>query len=608
MKVHFQRLGAALLTLSLLLGTVPAAFAASDSSFGGNRGDGSFGEGSHGGGFKKGTFGSASTRFLSPVKGYTAAQNGDTCAKSEDTFHVAQVKSRGGGTDSIGAYSSGICLSCGTSFKVYDSDVQRSYGENTEKLPSQGVDSEGYLYWRPTFSYGEFGTAYSTFWRFGPGETNQSSSDYIGSYSIGDNFSASIRWAGDGSSSNYYCFRFSVYYTGLAPVDGYYEYQSKPLQNLYVLDSSGKRCYSYSGRGEWSSPSYCAAGSTFKGLTSWISDVNFGFSYFKVEQPILPVRIKPLNGLIDPGKDPTYSSATRPGSSDFGFYFGDNNKLLSDNTANIVNEVNNTYYNPITNTTNNFNNWSYDYSSRTYTVNNTDNSTTTTITYGDEYVTIKEGDTVYNIYYYVQQDGSQTPATCQHEYTSAVTTAATCTGAGVMTYTCSKCQHSYTEAIPAKGHTWQVAQTVDPEQDAEGNITKKGYTLYRCSVCASEYKDETGTGPPSTPSDSGGGNSILDKLGQLIGSVFGGILEVLGGIISKILDALISLVQMLTDKLTLLVENILKIFDTLPAIFSGFLGFLGAVFGFLPEELLLVLEFGLIAVVFVGILLLIFKR
>lgn len=320
------------------------------------------------------------------------------------------------------------------------------------------------------------------------------------------------------------------------------------------------------------------------------------------------VKIKPLSGLIDPGKDPTYSSATRPGSSDFGCYFGDDNKLLSDNVANIVNETNNTYYNPVTNTTTNYNNWSYDYSSRTYTVNNTDNSTTTTITYGDEYVTIKEGDTVYNIYYYVQQDGSQTPATCQHEYTSAVTTAATCTGAGVMTYTCSKCQHSYTEAIPAKGHTWQVAQTVDPEQDAEGNVTKKGYTLYRCSVCATEYKDETGTGPPSTPGDSGSGNSILDKLGQLIGSVFGGILEVLGGIISKILDALISLVQMLTDKLTLLVDNILKIFDTLPAIFSGFLGFLGAVFGFLPEELLLVLEFGLIAVVFVGILLLIFKR
>ena len=608
MNRHVQRLSALVLTLAVLLGTVPATFAASDGSFGGDRGDGGFGGGSHGGGFRKGTFGSASTRFLSPVKGYTAAQNGDTCAKSEDTFHVAQVRSRGGGTDSIGAYSSGICLSCGASFKVYDSDVQRSYGENTEKLPSQGVDSEGYLYWRPTFSHGEFGHKYGTLWIFGPGKTNQSSSAFIGSYSIGDKFSASIRWAGTGSSS-ILSFLFRVHYTGSAPIDGYYQYQLHPFQNLYMLDSSGNRSYSYSGTGGWNSPCYYAAGSTFSGLTEWYPGETFDFSYFEVVQPILPVRIKPLDGLIDPGKDPTYGTSTRPGSSDFGFYFGDDNKLLSDNVANIVNETNNTYYNPITNTTNNYNNWSYDYSSRTYTVNNTDNSTTTTITYGDEYVTIKEGDTVYNIYYYVQQDGSQTPATCQHEYTSAMTTAATCTGAGVMTYTCSKCQHSYTEAIPAKGHTWQVAQTVDPEQDAEGNITKKGYTLYRCSVCATEHKDETGTGPPSTPGDSGGGgNSILDKLGQLIGSVFGGILEVLGGIISKILDALISLVQMLTDKLTLLVENILKIFDTLPAIFSGFLGFLGAVFGFLPEELLLVLEFGLIAVVFVGILLLIFKR
>lgn len=40
-----------------------------------------------------------------------------------------------------------------------------------------------------------------------------------------------------------------------------------------------------------------------------------------------------------------------------------------------------------------------------------------------------------------------------HSYTSSVTTAATCTTAGVRTYTCS-CGHSYTEAIAATGHTY----------------------------------------------------------------------------------------------------------------------------------------------------------
>ena len=48
---------------------------------------------------------------------------------------------------------------------------------------------------------------------------------------------------------------------------------------------------------------------------------------------------------------------------------------------------------------------------------------------------------------------SQTPLACTHSYTSEVTTAATCTTAGVRTYTCSKCGDSYTEAIEATGHT-----------------------------------------------------------------------------------------------------------------------------------------------------------
>lgn len=602
MNRHVQRLSALVLTLAVLLGTVPATFAASDGSFGGDRGDGGFSGGSHGGGFRKGTFGSASTRFLSPVKGYTAAQNGDTCAKSEDSFHVAQVKSRGGGTDSIGAYSSGICLSCGASFKVYESDVQRSCGENTEKLPSQEVDSEGYLYWTPKVCHVEI--AYNKYHANIIGDKTYRDFDWDFAFSNGV-----LEGACGKNDLSKLSFEVSFYTSDAAPVTGNYTFVSRGGCTKFLSFSDGIKENEYLPV-KYATPVYYPKGKTVDKFCSCYVDSSSQefFSFFRLTYSSMQVKIEPLSGLIDSNKDSTYGTSTRPGSSDFGFYFGDDNKLLSDNTANIVNEVNNSYYNPITNTTNNYNNWSYDYSSRTYTVNNTDNSTTTTITYGDEYVTIKEGDTVYNIYYYVQQDGSQTPATCQHEYTSAVTTAATCTGAGVMTYTCSKCQHSYTEAIPAKGHTWQVAQTVDPEQDAEGNVTKKGYTLYRCSVCATEYKDETGTGPPSTPGDSGGGNSILDKLGQLIGSVFGGILEVLGGIISKVLDALISLVQMLTDKLTLLVENILKIFDTLPAIFSGFLGFLGAVFGFLPEELLLVLEFGLIAVVFVGILLLIFKR
>ena len=43
---------------------------------------------------------------------------------------------------------------------------------------------------------------------------------------------------------------------------------------------------------------------------------------------------------------------------------------------------------------------------------------------------------------------------CDHSYTAKVTTAATCTANGVMTYTCSKCSASYTEMIPQISHNF----------------------------------------------------------------------------------------------------------------------------------------------------------
>jgi uncharacterized repeat protein (TIGR02543 family) len=70
-----------------------------------------------------------------------------------------------------------------------------------------------------------------------------------------------------------------------------------------------------------------------------------------------------------------------------------------------------------------------------------------------------------------------------HSYTSKVTTAATCTKAGVKTFTCSKCNHSYTEAIAATGHTpvtdKAVAATCTTAGKTEGS---------HCSVCNAVIK------------------------------------------------------------------------------------------------------------------------
>lgn len=107
-----------------------------------------------------------------------------------------------------------------------------------------------------------------------------------------------------------------------------------------------------------------------------------------------------------------------------------------------------------------------------------------------------------------------------------------------------------------------------------------------------------GTGPPGSEEE----KSIGEKLGNLIGSGFSGIIEIIEAILGKILDALTSLVNMITDKFKGIVESILSIFDELPALFGGFLDFLAAIFPFLPLEITSILTFGVFAITFIGIL------
>ena len=75
------------------------------------------------------------------------------------------------------------------------------------------------------------------------------------------------------------------------------------------------------------------------------------------------------------------------------------------------------------------------------------------------------------IYFYGSEPAPETPAHT-HSYTETVTTAATCTTAGVKTYTCA-CGDSYTEEIPATGHSYvngvcTVCGAADPDYDGSG--------------------------------------------------------------------------------------------------------------------------------------------
>lgn len=75
-----------------------------------------------------------------------------------------------------------------------------------------------------------------------------------------------------------------------------------------------------------------------------------------------------------------------------------------------------------------------------------------------------------------------------HSYTSSVTTAATCTTAGVRTYTCS-CGDKYTESIAATDHTYDEGVITK-----DGTCKEPGVITYTCTKCSATRTEETAKG------------------------------------------------------------------------------------------------------------------
>ncbi|MCQ2414080.1 MAG: hypothetical protein MJ082_04730 [Clostridia bacterium] len=77
--------------------------------------------------------------------------------------------------------------------------------------------------------------------------------------------------------------------------------------------------------------------------------------------------------------------------------------------------------------------------------------------------------------------------TCEHAWNAGeVTTPATCTAAGVKTFTCTKCNETKTEAIDALDHAWNTDFTVD----TPATCAAKGSKSIHCANC-NEKKDVT---------------------------------------------------------------------------------------------------------------------
>lgn len=478
-----------------------------------------------------------------------------------------------------------------------------------EELPAQGIMSSGHLLWQPSIADCNPNTD-------NPYSANHFSvvsngtTVYFSDFSDSDLVSYLSSNNGVKCSFSNYSFSSSVVFYFNPVIVGSYRRVESPFYSYSCVDRSGQF---YSGSCDYIADASFVHYELTKSLLfserrfKVVSDisgesihVSFGnlYLYFPTYE-IIP------DSAIDVDSGDIYNIQSRPTSitGDYGI-IGDNGQIIKIEGDKIVNETNNTIYNLATGETHTMSDWSYNYEDRSYTVT-TETGDTITITYGDENVTIKEGDTIYNVYYLVDGSGSENPGPgpdvpggCNHIWTETGRTEPTCTTAGKVTSTCSKCNQTKTETIPATGHNWVVDRTVQTTYDEEGNLLQQGYTIYSCSVCGEQYKDMEGTGPPGSEEE----KSIWEKLGDLIGSGFGGIIEIIEAILGKILDALTSLVNMITDKFKGIVESILSIFDELPALFGGFLDFLAAIFPFLPPEITSILTFGVIAITFIGIL------
>ena len=536
---------------------------------------------------------------------------GKVCPNSEDGYHHASSY-EDIGTLWLDGYFLCRCDFCGHQFTAYASDLQQSYENQVEEMkkgkkPTQITSSGSFIIhaydiWDGTGEVAKRNTSNSASWEqfttlpIGPESDNwgmilglygfhSSSKSIFGLFDkTYDGFGTDRRWVGFAPnliapvSGTYRCLECLRYTSKLEGTDGNISYKTENWNLGTFRHRSAGEVFKYSD----SFMPYYEGMRAFQTLT-----IDFFFPYYEV---IPDTAIS----------NDTYAPATRPTSitGNYGI-IGDNGQItqVTDNSS-IVNETTNQFFNPATGESATISDWTYNYEDRSYTVT-TETGDTVTVTYGDENITIVQGGDTYNIYYMVPGgSGTPGPDSCAHNWQETDKTEPTCVTAGKTVSTCALCGKTKTDPIPAAGHTWVVERTVQTSYDDEGNLLQQGYTIYQCSVCGEQYKDQQGTGPPGEEEE----KSLWEQLGDLIGSGIGGILELAGAILGKFLDALTSLVEMITDKLKGIVEGILAIFDELPALFGGFLDFLGALFPYLPEEIMTLLTFGVIAIVFIGIL------
>lgn len=535
-----------------------------------------------------------------------AFASGDVCTAAEDGRHAAASYDYDA---SILGYVC-VCDLCGSTFTGYESEMPAGYEAYVSDIESEysavTFGSDGAVYYVATHN-GFYGYDVNT--RFHGCEHDPS---YAGKNDAGNIYAYccesgnySIEYVQD-SSKQYFLY---CRYLFTCPVGGSYkvivDFHRRVTSGDYVYDDSNYReVFDYGLK-------------TASAKLDYLQQLYYGYDYDScaptsviISFDNILVECVPNSGGYDLYNGELLNSNSRPTSitGNYGIV-GDDGSVTNIGTQTIVNEGSSTYYNPVTNTSYDLSGWTYDYSTRTYDLSTTEGDTIT-VEYGDETVNITEGDTVYNIYYLVEEDtssgddedssGSTGDEDCDHSYTSETTKASTCLLSGKETFTCSECGDTYTETIPATGHDWSVLQTVNSQYDDTGALVTEGYTIYQCGTCGEQYKSTDGAAPPGGSSSSGG--TIWEKIGTLFGTIADGVIGMIETAVSTLLDGLISLATVISEKGQQVIELILGFFKKIPELFGAFPDFLGAVFPFIPDEILLIIEFGLAAVVFAAII------
>lgn len=478
-----------------------------------------------------------------------------------------------------------VCEYCGRSGgEIFDT----AYTDYTETLPYQSIDSTGGIIWQPTISDLKdggmlaYGSGNSTEFNFKISTLPLEDYGDIHAY-VSVNDDCSLRFSIFPGRTGNFTPRIRILWL-ITPIMGSYIRLSSPgIRGVGPI--SGNE-YDYDWTSSESASSY-TAGQEFS-VQLWGN--SYSCESFDVVFYLPRYRIIPYSGALDVSSSgDTYNTSTRAASivGDYGI-LGENNTLSKVENTSIVNETDNSVYNPVTKETHTMSDWSYDYNNRSYniTYQTTDESTgnTTnnkmTVTYGDENVTINEGDQTYTVYYLVETtnnnggNGGDGGDNHQHTYTSTVTREPTCTDFGIVTYTCTAGDSEYTATTAPLGHLWGLKQEVLNTYDENGELVTAGYKIYKCSRCGEEVRVDDGSGPPSTPNDSSGSSDGGD--GDLTIDDPSDDLETFGG------------------KLKLW-------FLAIPEMFGDLTVFLRVGWSYLPEEVLWLIEFGICMAVFLGI-------